>query len=57
MKNLEIKICEKLPFNLTFFEKDGRCEKRNKDCKYYESRGELCKKQTLDPKENYAIIY
>lgn len=48
--NLAVKICEKLPFDLTFFAINGRCQKFDDYCPYQIRNNNsdliICRKKT-----------
>lgn len=48
--NLLVKICEKLPYDLTLFAKDGRCQKFDCYCSYQIRENDsdliICRKKT-----------
>ncbi|MDD4111357.1 MAG: hypothetical protein PHS54_07480 [Clostridia bacterium] len=49
LENLTIKLCEKLPLDITLYEINGFCTKPNENCDYCEkSKDELylCNKKT-----------
>lgn len=49
---LAIKLCEKLPLNITLFEKDGFCQKPLYNCKYRKEKNKevsFCYKKTYTP--------
>ncbi len=41
LEKVNVKLCEKLPFDFTIYEKDGLCKKPNEICDY-------CKKDKRD---------
>lgn len=48
LENLTIKLCEKLPLDITICEINGFCTKPNEDCNYCKKNNELyrCNKKT-----------
>ena len=56
LEYLAVKLCEKLPLNITLFEKDGFCGKPNNICKYYREKknNHLCYKKTYTFKHNIS---
>lgn len=53
LDKLTIKLCENLPFNFTFYEKDGFCKKPNQYCDYCMKKSNdlySCNKKTYTQK-------
>lgn len=52
---LSVKFCESLPFNITIYEKDGKCIKSSDECEYCRKHGDdyLCLKKDY----NLTLIY
>ena len=48
LEKLTIKLCENLPLDFTFYEKDGFCKKPNEECNYCRKQGDnqYCNKKT-----------
>ncbi len=48
--SLLVKLCEKLPYDLTLFAKDGRCQKFDHNCSYQIRKNNsdliICRKKT-----------
>ncbi len=48
IEKLSIRICERLPLDITLYEKDGLCQKSSEECEYCRKHGQdfLCYKKT-----------
>jgi len=59
--DLAVKLCEILPYNLTIFAKDGRCQIVDHNCPYQITNSSrdliVCRKETTTtlPLDNYVI--
>ncbi len=52
LDKLAIKLCESLPLDFTLYEKDGFCQKPNKECDYCKKNPDktyFCNKKTYTP--------
>ncbi len=59
LEKLTIKLCEKLPLDITFYEINGFCTKPNEDCDYCEKRKDelyLCNKKTYISNKELKFI-
>ncbi len=58
---LTIKLCEKLPLNITLFEKNGFCQKPPYNCEYCKEKSKevyFCykKTKTFDLNRKYLLV-
>jgi hypothetical protein len=54
-----VKLCEKLPFDITLFEEEGQCTKQSDRCRYLRKEGEClynCYKKTYIPNMTLKFI-
>ena len=61
LDKITIKLCEKLPWDFTFYEEDGFCEKPSDYCEYCKKitdEAYICNKKTYTPfKETIFVGY
>jgi len=58
LDKLAIKLCENLPLNFTFYERDGFCRKPNRDCNYCRKNADdtyFCNKKTYTPNQELTF--
>jgi hypothetical protein len=58
LEKLAIKFCEKLPLNITIYEKDGFCKIPNEYCKYCKEKDKIywCNKKTYTSEKKLKYI-